>query len=117
MVVRLEGELDGKEVIFERKSETEWIYVSAPPDGGMYVIALTAYDEAGNIAYVTKFLITFDPVNLRMELMPYDYTSELEIYGHAASAVVSDYCCDAIKYDFCVSCKLSNYCAALLNEG
>ena len=56
MVVKATGKVDGKEVIFERAEGDLW-KVTIPYDlDGMYVVEVTAEDEAGNIAFCTKLL-------------------------------------------------------------
>ncbi len=43
------GKVDGREVIYERSTGDKWT-VTVPLDlDGMYVVEVTAYDEAGNI--------------------------------------------------------------------
>lgn len=44
---------------------------------GMYVVEVTAYDNAGNIAFCTKMLLIVDPATLCVQLMPYDYIVEI----------------------------------------
>ena len=64
MVVKVSGKIDGKEVIFERAEGDRW-NVTVPYDlDGMYVVELTAENDAGNIAYCTKMLLIVDPATL-----------------------------------------------------
>ena len=50
MVVKVSGKIDGKEVIFERAEGDRW-NATVPYDlDGMYVVELTAENDAGNIA-------------------------------------------------------------------
>lgn len=73
MVVRLEGKVDGKDVIFSRVSEELWETTIPLDVDGMYIVELTAYDEYGNFSYVTKILLTFHPENrcVKIELFPW----------------------------------------------
>ena len=51
MVVKVSGKIDGKEVIFERAEGDRW-NATVPYDlDGMYVVELTAENDAGNIAW------------------------------------------------------------------
>ena len=61
MIVKVSGKIDGKEVIFERAEGDRW-NATVPYDlDGMYVVELTAENDAGNIAYCTKMLLIVDP--------------------------------------------------------
>ena len=54
MVTKVIGKVDGQEVIYERGEGDKWI-ITVPLDlDGMYVVEVTAYDNAGNIAFCTK---------------------------------------------------------------
>lgn len=77
MVTKVIGKVNGQQVIYEREEGDKWI-VTVPFDlDGMYVIEVTAYDEAGNIAYCTKMLLIVDPATLCVSLVPYEYTVEV----------------------------------------
>lgn len=52
--------------------------VTVPLDlDGMYVIEVSAYDEAGNISFCTKMLLIVDPATLCAKLISLDYTVEV----------------------------------------
>ena len=54
MVVKVSGKIDGKEVIFER-AEGDRSNVKVPYElDGMYVVELTAENDAVNIAYCIR---------------------------------------------------------------
>lgn len=77
MIVKVSGKIDGKEVIFERAEGDQW-NVAVPYDlDGMYVVELTAENDAGNIAYCTKMLLIVDPATLCVRLVPLDYMVEV----------------------------------------
>lgn len=77
MIVKVSGKIDGKEVIFERAEGDRW-NVTVPYDlDGMYVVELTAEDNAGNIAYCTNMLLIVDPATLCAKLVPLDYRVEV----------------------------------------
>lgn len=57
MVTKVIGKVDGQEVIYERSEGDLW-KVTVPLDlDGMYVIEVSAYDEAGNISFCTKNVV------------------------------------------------------------
>ena len=77
MVIKVTGKVDGQEVVFERSEGNRW-NITVPYDlDGMYVIEVTAEDDAGNIAYCTKMLLIVDPATLCAKLVPFDYTVEI----------------------------------------
>lgn len=77
MVAKVIGKVDGSEVIYEKGEGDKWT-VTVPSDlDGMYVVEVTAYDEAGNSAYCTKMLLIVDPATLCVSLVPYEYIVEV----------------------------------------
>lgn len=73
MVVKLEGKVDGQTIIFERKSEGDvWVSTIPPKISGIYIVELTATDDAGNVAYCAKYIITVDIEALYVRLEPFD---------------------------------------------
>ncbi len=73
MVVKLEGKVDGQVIIFERESEGD-VWKSTIPKrmNGIYIVELTATDDAGNVAYCAKYIITVDVEALYVRLEPFD---------------------------------------------
>ena len=95
MVVKVSGKVDGKEVIFER-AEGDWWNATVPYDlDGMYVVELTAEDEAGNIAFCTKMLLIVDPATLCVKLIPLDYMVEV-IQEEYSAVLLPDYQVEAV---------------------
>ena len=77
MITKVIGKVDGQEVVFERSEGDKWT-VTVPYDlDGMYVIEVTAYNDAGNVTYCTKMLLIVDPATLCVCLVPYEYTVEV----------------------------------------
>ena len=75
MVVKVSGKIDGKEVIFERDEGDRW-NATVPYDlDGMYVVELTAENDAGNIAYCTKMLLIV-PEDSNVTVIPEEYAVE-----------------------------------------
>ena len=72
-VVRLEGQVNGQTVLFEREPETDRWNAACPsvPDG-TYVLELYAYDRWGNRSYYAKALYIADHKHLRIEFLEPD---------------------------------------------
>jgi hypothetical protein len=77
MVVKLVGNVNGDQVIFNRTTGDKWETVVPPSTSGAYVVDLTAYDEAGNMAYVAKYILIIDLTALYVRLEPYPYYGKL----------------------------------------
>ena len=73
MVVRLEGKVNGHDVIFSRREGDTWEGVFPFQEKCEVIIELTAYDEAGNFCYKTCYLLAFDPNSLYIKLVPAEY--------------------------------------------
>ena len=72
MVVKLEGKVDGRVIIFERESGDLWKATIPPQSNGVYIVELTATDDAGNVAYCAKYIITIDVSALTVRIEPFD---------------------------------------------
>lgn len=68
MVVRLIGKINSDPVIFERKAGDRWEAIIPSVPSGVYVVEFSAYDEAGNMAYVSQFLLSIDLTALCMRV-------------------------------------------------
>lgn len=77
MVTKVIGKVDGQEVVYERSDGDKWTVTVHSDLDGMYVVEVTAYDEAGNSAYCTKMLLIVDPATLCVSLVPYEYIVEV----------------------------------------
>lgn len=96
MIVKVSGKIDGKEVIFEKADGDQW-NVMVPYDlDGMYVVELTAENEAGNIAYCTKMLLIVDPATLCVKLVPLDYMVEVISEDYKVTVIPEDYAVEEI---------------------
>ena len=96
MIVKVSGKIDGKEVIFEKADGDQWS-VMVPYDlDGMYVVELTAENEAGNIAYCTKMLLIVDPATLCVKLVPLDYMVEVISEDYKVTVIPEDYAVEEI---------------------
>lgn len=91
MVVKLEGCVNGSDVIFTRKSGDVW-ETSIPANlSGMYVVELTAYDDAGNKSFLAKYILTIDVDALTVSLELIDYQSAIVRDDYESTAFVSIY--------------------------
>lgn len=72
--MKLTGKIEGQQVAFElirQEGRTSVFKAEVPANlDGEYVVELTAEDDAGNIAFVCKYLVTIDLTNLCVHLMP-----------------------------------------------
>lgn len=78
MVVKLTGKINGNPVTFDYQGGDTWGATIPPELNGIYIVALTAWDEAGNMSYVVKYIVTIDLSSLSVRLKPYPYQSEIE---------------------------------------
>ena len=80
MVTKVIGKVDGKEVVFERAEGDLW-NTTVPLDlDGMYVVEVTAYDDAENVAFCTKILLIVDPTTLcaqRLIILPKSFRKNM----------------------------------------
>lgn len=74
MVVMLTGSINGAEIILNRDVGDRWTAVIPSIPSGVYIVDLTAWDDAGNFAYVTKYIITIDltAMCMRVRIEEYD---------------------------------------------
>lgn len=77
MITKLEGHVNGQALIFERIAGGIWAADIPGKLVGIYIVDMTAYDDAGNVAYISKYLLAYDPQNLCVHLTPYIYDAEL----------------------------------------
>lgn len=95
MVVRLEGKVNGQDIIFSKKEEDIWEGVFPFQEKCEVIIELTAYDEAGNFCYKTCYLLAFDPANLYIKLVPADYWLQQELEDTML------FCVEPVNYRLC----------------
>lgn len=88
MITKVIGKVDGKEVVFERAEGDLW-NTTVPLDlDGMYVVEVTAYDDAENVAFCAKMLLIVDPATLCAQLVAFDYF--VEVFPEEYDAIVQN---------------------------
>lgn len=85
MVIKLEGVVDSVPVVFTRRDGDWWETTVPKTLNGVYVVELTATDEAGNIAYTAKYILTIDITALRVKLQRYPYSASNHISNRCHS--------------------------------
>lgn len=92
MVARVEGIVNGDPVIFNRVVGDQWESKVPASLNGTYVVEMTAWDEAGNMAHKSMYLLQYDPINLKSKLIPFPYSSRFEKeISYCSNILVSDY--------------------------
>ena len=103
MIVKVSGEVDGQDVIFERSEGNQW-NITVPYDlDGMYVIEVTAENDAGNVAYCTKMLLIVDPATLCVKLVPLDYMVEVVPEEYETHIIPEDYLVEVMEEQYQVA--------------
>lgn len=91
MVVRLEGIVNGATVTFSRKTGDIWEAGIPSALNGIYIVELTAYDDAGNVSFVTKYILTINFELLTASLQACDYQSEIQSSTYDQIEMLSSY--------------------------
>lgn len=103
MIVKVSGKVDGQDVIFERSEGNQW-NITVPYDlDGMYVIEVTAENDAGNVAYCTKMLLIVDPATLCVKLVPLDYMIEVVPEEYETHIIPEDYLVEVMEEQYQVA--------------
>ena len=103
MIVKVSGKVDGQDVIFERSEGNQW-NITVPYDlDGMYVIEVTAENDAGNVAYCTKMLLIVDPATLCVKLVPLDYMVEVVPEEDETHIIPEDYLVEVMEEQYQVA--------------
>lgn len=112
MVVRLEGNIDGQQIFFERESGDKWKAFIPANLNGIYIVELTATDWAGNRCYVVQYILTIDLAALCVHLEQYPYHAEL-LEQYCVEAFVSNFYA-ILQEEYTVQVALSDYYAILM---
>lgn len=104
MVVKLVGSIEGQEIVFSRKDGDIWETSIPSSENGVYILELTAVDEAGNTSFVAKYVVTIDTTALQVTLEAFPWDSEVVLSDYFASSYLSDYfshCCLSNYFAYC----------------
>lgn len=104
MVVKLVGSIEGQEIVFSRKEGDIWETSIPSSENGVYILELTAVDEAGNTSFIAKYVVTIDTTALRVTLEPFPWDSEVVLSDYFACCYLSDYfshCCLSDYFAYC----------------
>lgn len=73
MVTKLTGRVNGCELIFERAYGNVWTGEVPKSPFYRYVVELEAWDDAGNMSFVTRMLFSVDPETLCVHMEPMNF--------------------------------------------
>ena len=77
MVVMLKGTINGQDITLTRAQGDRWEAIVPASLDGAFVVDLTAIDEAGNVGYTAKYIITIDLASVCVHIEPCPYYEEL----------------------------------------
>jgi Domain of unknown function len=108
-IVKMIGNVDGNNIIFEKDSGDLWI--AAVPKGmhGEYVIDIIAYDNAGNEAYSAAMIFIVDPYTLEVRIVPANFSNSIVIEDHKEETKVSEFAYIEVKENFDIKELQHNY--------
>lgn len=91
MVVRLEGKVQGRDVIFNRVQGDEWETIIPASLNGVYIVELTAYDDAGNMAYTARYILTIDLTSIHAKVRINRIVTKVRLSRYCSKARLSQY--------------------------
>ena len=97
MVVRLIGKVEGQDVIFTRLKGDIWTAEVPAQKSGRYVMELTAFDEAGNIAYCTDVLFSYDATAMKFTIEPLPYQCTYINDNYFSELSESSFCIELLR--------------------
>lgn len=94
MVARVYGAIDNQAIVFTYNEITgRWdATVPANLNGGAYLVALWAEDEAGNTAYITTALCTIDTSKMCVSVEIAESSIQLEVNESSLTVVRCEAC-------------------------
>lgn len=110
MVVRLEGKVQGKRVIFNRVQGDEWETIIPPSLNGVYIVELAAYDDFGNMSFMAKYILTVDLSCMTVKLAPFPWKSKASMSNFETRYRASDFIV-ILNCSWVSSVKLSDFYA------
>lgn len=91
MVAKLEGIVNSTPVVFTRRNGDLWEATIPKTLNGVYIVELTATDDAGNIAYIARYILTIDITKLRAKLQKYPYNVKVKVKDYYANIRTGNY--------------------------
>ena len=116
MVVRLIGNVNGYNIIFNRVKGDWWDATVPSSFDGKYIIDMQAYDEAGNMAYWAKYILTVDFSSLYVKLEKYPYYVNLDINDYNIDIFSKSYNAVLINNDINFDIKGKKYYATIIES-
>lgn len=89
MVTKVIGKADGIQINFIKSEGDIWQVIVPTDMDGEYVVDIQAFDDAGNIAYCTKYLLIVNVNDLVCRILPTMYYSEY-LGQHYTSSLLTD---------------------------
>ena len=111
MVVRLEGKVQGQDVIFKRVKGDEWETVIPSSLNGVYVVELTAYDDAGNMAYTARYILTIDLTSIHAKVRINRIAMKVRLSRYCSKTRLSQYYSRERLSRYSSNIRLSSYYA------
>lgn len=91
MVVRLEGKVQGQDVIFNRVQGDEWETTIPRSLNGVYIVELTAYDDAGNMSYTARYILTVDLMSIHAKVRINRIDARVHLSRYCSNIRLSQY--------------------------
>lgn len=91
MVVRLQGKIQGNDVIFNLIEGDIWETIIPQSLNGVYIVELTAFDDSGNSAYTSRYILTVDMASLSVKIMPFNFYGEFSLKKRKTNIRIGKY--------------------------
>lgn len=114
MVVKLIGKVNGQNIVFNHKEGDVWETVIPKNLSGIYIVELTAYDEAGNKGYTSKYLVTINTKYMTVSLKRMAWAAEFKENIYKTSSKVSQYYGEVKDFNYKFCAFISSYYAKLI---
>lgn len=110
MVVRLIGKVNGNTIVFNKTEKEElWEAIIPPTLNGTYIVELEAIDDAGNVSFLAKYILTVDisAISVKLELLEYiesayikEYTEKLSLQEYNIDPCPDNYFALPLECDY-----------------
>lgn len=78
MVTKVVGEVNGQTIIFKLNEKGSWVATVPFQEDGEWIASLYAYDDYGNVAFVTKILYAISGHELTIKILDEGYRGKLQ---------------------------------------